>query len=51
MMASFALIPLLVFYLVPIAFVIWFAITFIKVQRERNDILRKISDRLKNKHT
>ncbi|MFB7303218.1 hypothetical protein [Heyndrickxia sporothermodurans] len=40
--------PLLaiLFYVVPIVFVIWFLLRFIKLQQERNDILRSILKKL-----
>ncbi|MFJ7666421.1 hypothetical protein ACIQXI_04895 [Lysinibacillus sp. NPDC097195] len=38
-------IPLLI-TMVPFVLVIWFMITFINLQKERNKILRKISDKL-----
>ncbi|MBT2647026.1 hypothetical protein J7E52_09895 [Bacillus sp. ISL-34] len=36
----------ILFYLIPIAFIVWFLISFIKTQKERNIILRDISLRL-----
>ncbi|BCB03994.1 hypothetical protein [Bacillus sp. KH172YL63] len=36
-------------YVLPVAFVCWFLISFIKVQKERNSILRDISMKLDNK--
>ncbi|MCA1065662.1 hypothetical protein QTG56_00560 [Rossellomorea sp. AcN35-11] len=33
-------------YLVPIAFIAWFLISFIQTQKERNTILRDISSKL-----
>ncbi|MEH7342736.1 hypothetical protein V7122_02430 [Bacillus sp. JJ1532] len=48
-MEAFALIPLLfmlVIYLVIIGFTVWFCISLIKAQKERNQILREISSKL-----
>ncbi|WP_198023296.1 hypothetical protein [Virgibacillus sp. SK37] len=46
----FALIPLLI-YIGMIAFVIWFAVTLIKTLKEKNSILKEISNKLdQNKH-
>ncbi|MGE7602518.1 hypothetical protein ACQKL5_08395 [Peribacillus sp. NPDC097675] len=40
----------LLFYLIPIVFIAWFLISFIKTQKERNSLLREISLKLdKNK--
>ena len=36
----------LIIYPILIGFIIWFGITLIKVQRERNDILTEISNKL-----
>ncbi|WP_174615886.1 hypothetical protein [Virgibacillus ihumii] len=52
-----AFIPLIIMCLIYIgilALIIWFAITFIKTQKERNTILQSISDKLdylEKKHT
>ncbi|MBP0725834.1 hypothetical protein J5Y03_11700 [Bacillus sp. RG28] len=49
--ASLILFPIvtLLFYLVPIifaVFVVWFLLKFLKVQQEKNRILKDISDKL-----
>ncbi|WP_170289654.1 hypothetical protein [Cytobacillus depressus] len=44
-MGFFAIIPLLI-YLAIIGFSIWFCISLIKAQRERNQVLREISTKL-----
>ena len=41
----FLFLPIL-FYIAPVIFVIWFMIKFLKVQQEKNKILRTISDKL-----
>ncbi|WP_077213461.1 hypothetical protein [Bacillus dakarensis] len=49
MEAAFAIIPflfMLVIYFAGLGFVIWFAITLIKSQKERNAILKDISNKL-----
>lgn len=48
--AIVAFLPILTmfFYLVPVGFVIWFLIKFLKIQQEKNEILRNIADKLKN---
>jgi len=33
-------------YIAPIIFIIWFSIKFLKIQQEKNKILRSISDKL-----
>ncbi|WP_340373420.1 hypothetical protein [Peribacillus sp. FSL E2-0218] len=38
----------ILFYLIPIAFIAWFLISFIKTQKERNTLLRDISLKLDN---
>ncbi|WP_197280053.1 hypothetical protein [Bacillus sp. FJAT-27251] len=44
----FAFLPILtiLFYLAPIVFVIWFLVNFLKIQKERNTILKSISDKM-----
>ena len=46
--AILAFLPILTmfFYLVPVVFVIWFLVKFLKIQQEKNDILRTIADKL-----
>jgi len=46
-MAFFAIIPLLI-YLAIIGFSIWFCVSLIITQKERNKILRQISTKLDN---
>ncbi|PUB10648.1 hypothetical protein [Paenisporosarcina sp. OV554] len=41
----FLFLPIL-FYIAPVVFVIWFMIKFLKIQQEKNKILRTISDKL-----
>ena len=36
----------ILFYIAPVVFVIWFMIKFLKIQQEKNKILRTISDKL-----
>ncbi len=36
----------LLYYIVPIVFVIWFVIKYFKIQKERNELLRQISEKL-----
>lgn len=48
----FAILPILLFiivYVVVIGFSIWFAVTLIKSQKERNAILKEISYKLEAK--
>ncbi|WP_191561263.1 hypothetical protein [Metabacillus idriensis] len=51
--AIFALFPIItiLFYIAPIVFVIWFLLKLIKIQQEKNHILRKISDKLDSNNT
>ncbi len=46
--AVFAIFPILTifFYIAPVVFVIWFLVKFLKLQQEKNKILRTISDKL-----
>ena len=48
LMDFFDIMPLLgiLFYLIPTVFVVWFLISFLKTQKERNNILREISEKL-----
>jgi len=41
----FLFLPIL-FYIAPVVFAIWFMIKFLKIQQEKNKILRTISDKL-----
>ncbi|MGG1400293.1 hypothetical protein ABE288_21085 [Bacillus salipaludis] len=36
----------ILFYLIPIAFVVWFLVKILKIQQEKNIILKSISDKL-----
>lgn len=50
-MEAIAIIPLLLMmfiYLAVIGFTIWFAISLIKAQNERNAVLKEISNKLEN---
>ncbi|MET3657858.1 hypothetical protein [Sporosarcina psychrophila] len=42
------LLPSIIYFAV-IGFVIWFAISFINLQKERNIVLKEISNKLNNK--
>lgn len=33
----------ILFYLIPIVFIVWFLISFLRIQKERNRLLRDIS--------
>ncbi|WNS79089.1 hypothetical protein RRU94_04025 [Domibacillus sp. DTU_2020_1001157_1_SI_ALB_TIR_016] len=46
--AFFAVFPILTlfFYIAPIIFLVWFLIRFLKIQQEKNQILKVISDKL-----
>lgn len=46
--AIFALFPIIsiLFYIAPVVFVIWFLLKFLKIQQEKNKILKNISDNL-----
>lgn len=46
--ALFSIFPLLtmLFYIAPVAFVIWFLIKLLKIQQEKNEILRAIAEKL-----
>lgn len=46
--AIFALFPIIsiLFYIAPVVFVIWFLLKFLKIQQEKNLILKNISDKL-----
>lgn len=50
MLGAFAIIPFLMIliYLALIGFALWFCISLIKAQRERNQILRELSAKLNN---
>ncbi|MBN8193014.1 hypothetical protein JI667_12755 [Bacillus sp. NTK074B] len=44
----FSIIPLLtlLIYLAPVVFIIWFLLRFLKIQTEKNEILRSIDKKL-----
>ena len=44
----FSILPLLLFYVVPIGFVIWFALTIVRLQKEKNEILQSIADKVES---
>ncbi|WP_199484505.1 hypothetical protein [Peribacillus glennii] len=46
----FAFFPIftIFFYIAPIVFIIWFLLKFLKIQQEKNMILRDISEKLNN---
>ena len=51
MMNNFAIIPfffVIILYLAVLGFTIWFAISLIKAQKERNVVLKEISNKLDN---
>lgn len=50
--AIFTVIPLLsiIFYIAPIVFIIWFLFKFLKLQQEKNIILRNISEKLEKQN-
>lgn len=37
------------FYIAPVAFVIWFLIKFLKIQQEKNEILKSIAEKIDKK--
>ncbi|WP_338786356.1 hypothetical protein [Metabacillus sp. FJAT-53654] len=43
-----ALFPIItfLFYIAPVVFIIWFLLKFLKIQQEKNRILKNISDKL-----
>jgi len=47
----FSLFPIitLLLWLTPVIFIVWFLLKFLKVQQEKNNILKSISDKLDNK--
>ncbi|MBM7655265.1 uncharacterized BrkB/YihY/UPF0761 family membrane protein [Neobacillus cucumis] len=38
----------ILFYIAPVVFIIWFLIKFLKIQQEKNNILKSISEKLDN---
>jgi len=48
--AAISMIPIfmMIFYLAIIGFIIWFAVSFINIQKERNLIFKEISSKLDN---
>ncbi|MBB6446923.1 hypothetical protein [Bacillus benzoevorans] len=45
-MTLFPILLMIIIYLVVLGFVIWFAVSLIKAQKERNTILKEISHKL-----
>ncbi|MCT6922763.1 MULTISPECIES: hypothetical protein [Bacillales] len=45
-MTGLAILPLLIIYVLPIIVGIWFAISLIKLQRERNMLLKEVVEKL-----
>lgn len=45
---AFMILPIvgLFIYLIPIVFIVWFLLKFIKLQEQKNEILRIIADRM-----
>lgn len=43
-----AILPIagILYYIVPIVFIIWFLLKFLKIQQEKNLILKNISDKI-----
>ena len=48
MQGMFTLLPIisLLIYLIPIVFVGWFLLRYLKIQEQKNEILRTIADRM-----
>lgn len=44
---SFAIIPAILFYVIPIIFVVWSLLTIIRQQKENNESLKEIIEKLK----
>ncbi|MEH7353734.1 hypothetical protein V7150_09155 [Neobacillus drentensis] len=44
----FSIIPIItiIFYIAPIAFIIWFLVKLLKIQQEKNKILKPIADKI-----
>lgn len=40
----------IIFYLIPVAFIIWFLVKLLKVQHEKNDLLRVIINKIDKKN-
>lgn len=45
-LTGLAILPLLIIYFLPIIVGIWFAISLIKLQRERNMLLKEVVEKL-----
>lgn len=45
-LTGLAILPLLIMYVLPIIVGIWFAISLIKLQRERNMLLKEVVEKL-----
>lgn len=48
MQGMFTLLPIisLLIYLIPIVFIGWFLLRYLKIQEQKNEILRTIADRM-----
>lgn len=46
---SFTIVPILLIYLVPTIFIVWSILTIIKQQRENNELLKEVIQKLKDK--
>lgn len=49
--AFFTIFPIITifFYIAPVVFVIWFLIKFLKIQQEKNEILKSIAEKIDKK--
>ncbi|MDC7783368.1 hypothetical protein [Priestia megaterium] len=43
---SFMRLLIIFLYIAPIIFIVWFSISFLKIQKEKNKILNSIADKL-----
>lgn len=46
---SFTIVPILLIYVVPTIFIVWSILTIIKQQRENNELLKEVIQKLKDK--
>lgn len=48
MQGMFTILPIisLLIYLIPVVFIVWFLLRYLKIQEQKNDILRMIADRM-----
>lgn len=46
MSTMFALLPILLFYVLPAAFIVWAVLTIIRLQKENNTLLRDLKEKL-----